>query len=70
MRQWKRGRRCIIDKAAPSAIEGVLVKPPFMSPTKNWTVVVAIVEEAADKNGMYVPTRYNVMLIKKRVTLI
>lgn len=71
MRQWKRGRRCVIDKGGPSAIEGVLVKPPFVSPSKNWMVVVAIVESTIAKDQVsYVPRQYNVMLIKKRVSLI
>ena len=60
----------MIDKEAPSAIEGVLVKPPFMSPSKNWMVVVAIVEEVmSTKDSKMYPVRHNVMLIKKRVTL-
>lgn len=69
MRKWKRGRRCIIDKGAPSAIEGVLIKSPFMSPSKNWMVVVSTIEKDQNKEGILVPTRFNVMLIKKRVTL-
>ena len=70
MRQWKMGRRCILDKGKSNAIEGILVKSPFVSPSKNWMVVLAIVEEAMDKKGLLVPTRFNVMVIKKRVTLI
>ena len=70
MRQWKRGRRCILDKREPSAIEGVLVKPPFVSPSKNWMVVMAIVEESMSPDGILRPKRHNVMVIKKRVTLI
>lgn len=70
MRKWKRGKSCILDKGESSVIEGVLVKPPFVSPSKNWMVVVAIVEQFMNKEGVLVPTRYNVMVIKKRVTLI
>lgn len=71
MRQWKKGRRCILDKKEPSTIEGILVKPPFVSPSKNWMVVMAIVEEAMSLDSILLrPKRHNVMVIKKRVTLI
>ena len=70
MRQWKKSRKCVLDKGEPSAIEGVLIKPPFMSPSKNWMVVIAIVEESLSPQGLLIPKRYNVMVIKKRVTLI
>lgn len=69
MRKWKQGRSCVIDKGRGNAIKGVLIKSPFMSPSNNWMVVVATIEEAQNKEGILVPTRFNVMLIKKRVTL-
>ena len=71
MRKWARGKRCILDKGEPSAIEGVLIKSPFVSPSKNWMVVVAIIETAMAKDQRsYVPRQYNVMVVKQRVTLI
>ena len=71
MRKWARGKRCILDKGKSSAIEGVLIKPPFVSPSKNWMVVVAIIESAMSKDHhSYVPRQYNVMVIKQRVTLL
>ena len=69
MRKWKRGARCILDKATSLSIKGLLVKPPFRNPSDIWMVVISIVENAMKKDGTYGPRKFNVMVPRERVRL-
>ena len=69
-RKWSPGESCIMDDGKVGSVKGVLVKAPFLSQYKEWFVIVATVDECmSPKDEEYYQRRFNVRILKKRVTL-
>ena len=68
--KFRAGRSCIIDKGTPYEEPGIIVKPPFKNQFREWFVVVAIVSEAmSSEDYEYYPKRFDVRILKERVSL-
>lgn len=69
-KKFRVGRSCIIDPDTDYAMQGILVKVPHKNRFGEWFVVVAIVDEAMDKDTHeYYQKRFDVRILKERVKI-
>ena len=70
VRKWSPGRACVIDKGMVIEVEGVLVKAPFLNQFREWFVIVVTVGEATHpRTYEYFQEKFNVRILKERVSL-